>query len=90
MKNISEIDDSRDVTTKEYVDEKVSGNVGSATKLQIARTINGVSFDGTANITIPRNNKSIYHAGGTEGKGGFVKICNPGYLYEKRFPRVSP
>lgn len=29
----------------------VSGNAGSATKLATARTINGTSFDGTANIT---------------------------------------
>lgn len=31
----------------------VTGNAGTATKLQTARTINGVSFDGTANITVP-------------------------------------
>lgn len=31
----------------------VSGNAGTATALQTARTINGVSFDGTANISIP-------------------------------------
>lgn len=30
----------------------VSGNAGTATKLQTARTINGTSFDGTANITV--------------------------------------
>ena len=30
----------------------VSGNAGTATKLQTARTINGVSFDGSKNITI--------------------------------------
>lgn len=30
----------------------VSGNAGTATKLQNARTINGVSFDGSKNITI--------------------------------------
>jgi hypothetical protein len=30
----------------------VSGNAATATALQTARTINGVSFDGTANITI--------------------------------------
>lgn len=30
----------------------VSGNAGTATALQTARTINGTSFDGTANITI--------------------------------------
>ena len=31
----------------------LSGNAATATKLQTARTINGISFDGTANITIP-------------------------------------
>ena len=31
----------------------VSGNAGTATALQTARTINGVSFDGTGNITVP-------------------------------------
>ena len=30
-----------------------SGNAATATALQTARTINGVSFDGTANITVP-------------------------------------
>lgn len=30
----------------------VTGNAGTATKLAIARNINGVAFDGTANITI--------------------------------------
>lgn len=31
----------------------VTGNAGTATALQNARTINGVSFDGTANVTVP-------------------------------------
>ena len=31
----------------------ITGNAGTATALQTARTINGVAFDGTANITIP-------------------------------------
>jgi hypothetical protein len=31
----------------------VSGNAGTATKLTTARNINGVAFDGTANVTIP-------------------------------------
>lgn len=30
----------------------ISGNAGTATALQTARTINGTSFDGTANITV--------------------------------------
>lgn len=31
----------------------ITGNAGTATALQTPRTINGVSFDGTANITLP-------------------------------------
>ena len=31
----------------------ISGNAATATALETARTINGVSFDGTANITVP-------------------------------------
>lgn len=31
----------------------ITGNAGTATALQNARTINGTSFDGTANITVP-------------------------------------
>jgi len=33
----------------------IGGNAATATRLQTARTINGVSFDGSANITIPTN-----------------------------------
>ena len=40
------------------------GNANTATKLQTSRTINGVSFDGTANITIADSTK-LPIAGGT-------------------------
>lgn len=43
---------------------KWGGNANTATKLQTARTINGVSFDGTANITIADSTK-LPIAGGT-------------------------
>lgn len=42
----------------------VSGNAGSATVLQTARTINGQSFNGSANITIPATGIPIVDAGG--------------------------
>ncbi|MBJ9961767.1 hypothetical protein I5730_14585 [Acinetobacter nosocomialis] len=42
----------------------VGGNAATATKLQTARTINGVSFDGSANITIADNTK-LPLSGGT-------------------------
>jgi hypothetical protein len=35
-----------------FTDSSITGNASTATALQTARTINGVSFDGTANITI--------------------------------------
>lgn len=38
-----------------------TGNIASATKLQTARTINGVAFDGTANITITANPNAHTH-----------------------------
>jgi hypothetical protein len=41
------------------------GNAGTATKLQTARTINGVAFDGSANITIPTSGVVSVANGGT-------------------------
>ena len=35
------------------LNQNTTGNAGTATKLQTARTISGVSFDGSANITVP-------------------------------------
>lgn len=59
----------------------VSGNAGTATALQTARTINGVSFDGTANITISISGHLIgtgsaptIAAGAGDGTGGTVAI----------------
>lgn len=42
----------------------ISGNAATATKLATARTINGVSFDGSANITVADSTK-LPLAGGT-------------------------
>lgn len=38
----------------------VSGNAGTATALQTARNINGVAFDGTANITISEHHTPFF------------------------------
>jgi hypothetical protein len=46
----------------------VSGNAGTATAFQTARTINGVSFDGTANITVADSTKELVIAAGTTGQ----------------------
>jgi len=51
----------------------VTGNAGSATRLQNPRTINGVSFDGTANIAIPiADPTKVPLAGGT--MSGFLTL----------------
>ena len=47
-----------------YTDSSITGNAATATKLATARTINGVSFDGTANITVADSTK-LPLAGGT-------------------------
>lgn len=39
----------------------ITGNVASATKLQTARSINGVAFDGTKNITITADPNAHTH-----------------------------
>lgn len=40
-----------------FTDSDITGNAATATKLQTARTINGVAFDGSANITISDSTK---------------------------------
>lgn len=41
------------IEANEFVGATLSGNAFSTTKLQTARTINGVLFDGTTDITVP-------------------------------------
>lgn len=50
--NAGTIDDARLPVT---ITSSTTGNAATATKLQTARTINGVAFDGTANIIAPTN-----------------------------------
>lgn len=47
----------------------ISGNATTATKLQSARTINGVSFDGTQNITISANANDVSSWAKQDGTG---------------------
>ena len=47
------------LTVTNTITGSVSGNAGTATKLATARTINGVSFDGSANITLPASAPSL-------------------------------
>ena len=65
--------------THKYAGSSSAGGVAnSAAKLSTARTINGVKFDGTANIIVPRSIKHIHYANGTNGTSGYVKICTVG------------
>jgi hypothetical protein len=41
------------VQANQFIGATLSGNAGSATRLATARAINGVNFDGGANITVP-------------------------------------
>lgn len=91
MKNMSPIDEGKDVITREYGDKNFSqkshthnyagssspgGSATSAEKLKTARTINGVIFDGTANINIPRSAKPMARIDGTAGASGYFKIAH--------------
>lgn len=48
----------------------LAGNASTATALQTARTINGVSFDGTANISVNLNNSITFNNVGGGGASG--------------------
>ena len=47
------------VVANEFIGPTLSGNAFSATKLVAARTINGVLFDGTANVTVPASAQTL-------------------------------
>ena len=55
------------------LNQSTTGNAATATALQTARTINGVSFNGTANITVADATK-LPLAGGTAT--GVIKLAN--------------
>lgn len=48
----------------------IAGNAGSATKLATARNINGVSFDGTAAISVNLNNSATFDNSGAGATSG--------------------
>jgi len=55
----------------------VSGNAGSATQLQTARTINGVSFDGTQNITVTATDSTKVALAGSTMTGYLTLVGAP-------------
>jgi hypothetical protein len=55
----------------------ITGNAGSATKLQTARNINGVAFNGTADIDVnAANDNNIMHLTGDESATGTKSFEN--------------
>ena len=65
-----------------YTGVNVTGNAGTATKLQTARTINGVAFDGTANITVADSTK-LPTTGGTLTGALTAPVYSVQYAQEK-------
>ena len=61
-------------TAPNIVQTTITGNAGSATKLQTARTIAGVSFNGTANIAL--DNKNIANSAGYTTNTGTTTASN--------------
>ena len=63
----------------------IKGNAATATKLQTARKINGVSFDGTVDITITDDTKQPYYSDNIKIEGDANKYycvgfnCSNGY-----------
>ena len=55
-------------TFSSTISGSIDGNAGSASKLQTARTINGVSFDGTGNITVADSTKVPLSGGNLTGR----------------------
>ena len=54
---------------KNYV---LAGNAATATKLVVARTINGVAFDGTADINISVSINNLVHAFSVDTNGDLL------------------
>lgn len=47
------------VTANQFVGPVLSGNASTATRLATARTINGVAFDGSINVTVPASAETL-------------------------------
>ena len=74
----------------------VSGNAGTATALETARTINGTSFNGTANITVPGNfaDRTTDESGhavfiGTTATGNQEMFTNSNYRFNPSTGELS-
>ena len=69
------------------LNQNTTGNAGTATVLQTARTINGVSFNGSANITVADSTKAPLTGGGTSGTWGISITGNAATATNLATPR---
>lgn len=68
----------------------ITGNAGTATALQTARTISGVAFDGTSNITL--NNTGITNGAGyitSSALSGYAPLASPALTGNPTAPTQS-
>ena len=75
------------------LNQDTTGNAATATALETARTIGGVSFNGTANINLPGvNTAGNQNTSGTSGgfTAGNASNLNSGTIPDARFPSTLP
>ena len=75
------------------LNQDTTGNAATATALETARNIGGVSFDGTSNINLPGvNTAGNQNTSGTSGgfTAGSASNLNSGTLPGARFPSTLP
>ena len=75
------------------LNQDTTGNAATATALETARNIGGVSFDGTGNINLPGvNTAGNQNTSGTSGgfTAGNASNLNSGTLPDARFPSTLP
>jgi len=75
------------------LNQDTTGNAATATALETARNIGGVSFNGTANINLPGvNTTGNQNTSGTSGgfTAGSASNLNSGTLPDARFPSTLP
>jgi len=75
------------------LNQDTTGNAATATALETARNIGGVSFDGTANINLPGvNTAGNQNTSGTSGgfTAGNASNLNSGTIPDARFPSTLP
>lgn len=70
-------------TFSQTIGGSISGNAATATKLATARTINGVAFDGSANITVADSTKLPLSGGSLTGAVNSSSIFTAGAFYIK-------